>query len=234
MVDVNAKAANFLKGSHKRNQTHCKRGHPLDFTRLEAGKLVRRCRVCEREKNARGGEISPQILKKVKELIQAGRPISSFTTAGKPGYIVRHVTLLRHRRENPAFGKFVADAIVDSNSRAQQQRHAHRHFVSASPAVQSRYYRIISEMVPRYLPDHDDIVSDIFQALLEGSLRHADVARRVSFFVAERHRMFPSKYAIRSLDAPAYQEGATPLIETVSNDLWDRHWETDESPNEYG
>lgn len=47
----NTLRGNNMAARHAR-QTHCLRGHPLDSARIERGKsgLVRRCRVCERER----------------------------------------------------------------------------------------------------------------------------------------------------------------------------------------
>jgi hypothetical protein len=50
-------------------------------------------------------------------------------------------------------------------------------------------------MLPANFPGKDDVVSDIFEALLDGSLRREDVGARVSHYVAAYNRMFPTNFA---------------------------------------
>ena len=54
------------------------------------------------------------------------------------------------------------------------------------------YYKILA-MLPVSFPDKDDVVSDIFESLLNGSLQREDVSARVKHYVAAHNRMFPTK-----------------------------------------
>jgi hypothetical protein len=64
-----------------------------------------------------GGIIKPAVLQKVTAQIVAGSSISSLTKTSSPNYLVKFSTLARCRRENPEFGRLVADATKDSNRR---------------------------------------------------------------------------------------------------------------------
>jgi len=76
-------------------------------------------------------------------------------------------------------------------------------------------------MLPVSFPDKDDVVSDIFESLLNGSLQREDVSARVKHYVAAHNRMFPTKFAMRSLDARLFDNGMMTLGDTISRGLWD-------------
>lgn len=226
LAAINVAAAHKRKGEARRNQTHCKRGHSLAAAKIygRGHYRFRRCLVCQKAADKLGRPVKPAVIKKVKAALIEGQTMGFITSGGSPGYLVKHRDLLRYRNENPEFGKFVANAIAGNNKRAQIQRAQHHKFITGTPAVQNAFYREILDLVPKYLPEdkRDDVVIDIFKAVLEGRLRYADVRQRVGQFVAAHDRLFPTKYAMRSLDVPAYREGAIALIETISEDqgLW--------------
>jgi hypothetical protein len=82
-------------------------------------------------------------------------------------------------------------------------------------------------MLPAGFPDKDDVVSDIFEALLDGSLQREGVKSRVSHYVAAHNRRYPTKYAkfgnspLLSPDEVLFDDGATTRGDTVSRGLWD-------------
>ena len=82
-------------------------------------------------------------------------------------------------------------------------------------------------MLPAGFPGKDDVVSDIFEALLNGSLRREDVRSRVRSYVAAHNRMFPTKFAkfgdspLVSLDDVLFDGGTTTRGDTISRGLWD-------------
>jgi hypothetical protein len=234
---VNSRAADGLKAAHRREMTHCKYGHSLAdaYVRPNSRYLSdRECLTCKLNRARLGEVMKPEVLQKVQVRLHRGASIGSMTKPGQPGYLLAHATFNRYRRENTDFDKLVADVMKGSNSRGQQRRR--QRAKSQATREQANDYHKVRAMVPAYLPDHvrDDITQNIMIGILEGSLRRDDVRQRVALFVTEHNRMFPTKYAMRSLDAPAYQEGPTSLIETISEDLWDRHWHDDDGLDEYG
>jgi hypothetical protein len=74
-------------------------------------------------------------------------------------------------------------------------------------------------------PIREDVVQSIFVALLEGSLHRDEVKRRLPEFVAaynrDANRNGVGKYGLRSIDAPAYADGATSFGDMISLGLWD-------------
>jgi hypothetical protein len=90
---------------------------------------------------------------------------------------------------------------------------------------QANDYFKIRAMLPAGFPDKDDVVSNIFEALLNGSLRREDVRARVGQFIAAHNRdarkYCVGKYGLRSLDAPIFADGATTRGDTITRGLWD-------------
>lgn len=82
-------------------------------------------------------------------------------------------------------------------------------------------------MLPVNFPDRDDVVSDIFEALLNGSLQRDQVKVRVRDYIARHNRAFSMQYPtfggqrLHSLDAPVFAEGPMTMGDTISRGLWD-------------
>lgn len=81
----------------------------------------------------------------------------------------------------------------------------------------------INAVVPRGLPrdQRDDIIGEMVEAVLSGRVKLNALAQSVGQFVRASYRMDHNKFGPLSLDMPAYQEGETRLVETISRGLWD-------------
>ncbi len=80
----------------------------------------------------------------------------------------------------------------------------------------------INAVVPRALPrdQRQDIISDMVEAVLAGHVRLEGIAQHVNQFVRASFRADHNKFGPLSLDMPAFREGETPLIETISKGIW--------------
>src|ERR1700676_3145344 len=116
LLEANRKAGDKRKGERHRSRTHCKHGHTLADARVYflKGYIQRDCRTCWKIRSKRGGTITPEVLGKVTVALKHGATIKSFTGAGSSTYLVMHSTFSRHRRENPEFDRFVAEATKDN------------------------------------------------------------------------------------------------------------------------
>lgn len=82
-------------------------------------------------------------------------------------------------------------------------------------------------MLPANFPGRDDVVSDIFEAMLDGSLPREDVKTRVQTYITAHNRMFPTNFAkfgdarLVSLDEVLFDDGRATRGDTVSRGLWD-------------
>jgi hypothetical protein len=230
LIAANTSAAALRKGAYLREKTHCVNGHSLaehGRVAMHKGWMTRQCRACERMRSQRGDAMKPEVLKQVKARILAKSSLSSFTTAGTSGYLVKFSTLARYRRENPDFDRLVVDVTKDSNARARARRW--RTFKNNTVREQNNDYHRIVEMVPRHLPRHvrDEVVQTIFMDLLAGALRREDVRSRIRSYVAAQDRIFPTKFAkfgdgaLLSLDEVMFDGGTATRGDTVSRGLWD-------------
>jgi hypothetical protein len=239
LAKANAKSADSLKGTHLRNLTHCKYGHPLSEARVYhyKGWTVRSCLRCEARRRATVGTIHPEALVKVKAALVAGATVSQITRGQPVGggavnrslKIVDSAVFYHHRRENPEFDRLVAATIVGSNSRGQQIRYARERtrICIAARREEANDYQKIRSMIPAYFPEPDEIVSRVFEDLLSGNLRRDDVRDRVKYYINEHDRMFPTKFRrfgdspLVSLDELIFDDGSTTRGDTVSRGLWD-------------
>ena len=83
-------------------------------------------------------------------------------------------------------------------------------------------------MLPANFPGRDDVVSDIFEAILDGSsLRREDVRTRIQAYITAHNRMYPTKFGkfgdarLFSLDEVMFKDGSMTRGDTVSRGLWD-------------
>ena len=79
-------------------------------------------------------------------------------------------------------------------------------------------------MLPANFPGRDDVVSDIFEAILDGSLRREDVRTRIQAYITAHNRMYPTKFGnarLFSLDEVMFEDGSMTRGDTVSRGLWD-------------
>jgi hypothetical protein len=227
------------RGSRFRNLTHCKHGHPLIEARVRyyKGWTVRDCLRCEAERRG-GGIINPAVLLKVKAALKDGGATINQVIHGRPvgggSYnpslrLVDSAAFYRHRRENPDFDRFVAEASANNNSRGQQIRHARERarVQTAKRLEDANDYHKILALFPVTFPGRDDAAHDVFVAILDGSLKREDAPSRVRHFIGRHNRMFPPKYAkfgsspLVSLDQVLFEDGMTTRGDTVSRGLWD-------------
>jgi hypothetical protein len=238
LIEANARAAQHRKGARLRKMTQyfCLKGlHPMigDNVRIDASRGRRACLACRKAAAANPPLMKPAMVEAVRRAFERGGTVNQIIH-GRPvggGSVDRSLKIVdpavfyRYRRENPEFDRFIADIIVNNNSRGQKLRYQRARNVVVRE--QNNDYYKIRAMLPANFPDKDDVVSDIFEALLDGSLRREDVRARVSHYVAAYNRMFPTKFAkfgdskLVSLDEVLFEGGVTTRGDTISRGLWD-------------
>jgi hypothetical protein len=229
LIEANAKAARLRKGACIRNRTHCVNGHSFaEHGRVAmhsgCGYMTRQCRACELMRARRGDKMKPDVLIAVTAALKKGLTISAITHSG-PTRLVKHNTFARYRRENSEFDRFVVDLTKDNYRHGKLLRN--QQAINEAKREQANDYYKIRAMLPASFPDKDDVVGDIFEAMLDGSLRREDVKARVQTYIAAHNRMFPTKYAkfgdspLVSLDEVMFDNGSATRGDTVSRGLWD-------------
>ncbi|MGX1107523.1 hypothetical protein [Bradyrhizobium elkanii] len=236
LSEANAKAARHRKGDALRTTTHCRAGlHRMteDNVVLDAAHGRRRCLACFRIAKAQATVMRPEVVAAVEQALKGGATVSQIIQ-GKPvggGKINRSLRIVdaailaRYRRENPEFDRFVFESTKGNVSRGQRLRYQRARNAEKREEIND-YYKIRA-MLPTNFPDRDDVVSRIFESLLDGSLRREDVKARVKFFIAEHNRLFPTKFAkfgdspLLSLDEAMFDDGSATRGDNVTRSLWD-------------
>jgi hypothetical protein len=216
-----------LKIARFRAMTHCKNGHPLanaSFYQKE-GYVARHCKTCRLMRAKQPSIIKPEIAEKVRALLKANVSISSITKAGTRSYVMNHVTFTHFRKQDPEIDALAARIIAGAQPRAQKLRWSRAR--NRSAREHNNDYYGIRALLPAAFPDKDDVVANIFEALLNGSLRREDVGARVKQFITDHNRMFPTNFAkfgdarLVSLDEVMFEDGSTTRGDNVSRGLWD-------------
>jgi hypothetical protein len=226
LIEANAKAARMRKGAHMRDRIYCKHGHSLVGARIyiKDGYRFRFCLECRKMHDAKGGILKPQMGEKIKAALKAPTAtISGIVLARRPGRLVTYVALQAYRRADPEIDTLVRGIIATSHTRAMERRW--QRLKNEAKREEANDYFKIRSMLPANFPDKDDVVSDIFEALLGGSLRREDIRARVGQFIAAHNRdankYGVGKYGLRSLDAPIFADNSASLLDTVSRGPWD-------------
>jgi hypothetical protein len=232
LIEANARAACLRKGANYRDKTHCKHGHPLsgDNLYIAPKRKERKCRTCvQRRQSAPRPADHAQIERATAALI-AGLTIKRICwgTVGVQKVsepILPFSKLKLHRRLNPDYDRFVVLRLADHNSKAQLRRW--RTVRNDAVRDQNDDFYEIRATLPANFPDRDDVVSNIFEAILNGSLQRDQVRARIRDFIAIHNRTFSTAYPkfggklLHSLDAPIFDDGTTTRGDTVSRGLWD-------------
>jgi hypothetical protein len=231
--------AGIGKGAARRDQTHCRHGHSLAdaFVTHQNGFRKRDCRTCWKIRGQRGGLMKPEALVKVMAALKGGATVNQIIHGRPAGggkaipslRIVDAGILARYRRENPEFDRFVVGATANNNSVGQRIRYAREIARSRIQTTRREIndYHEIRAMIPVAFPDKDDVVSAIFEDLLNGKLTRENVKARVQMYIAAHNRMFPTKFAkfgnspLVSLDEVMFDDGSATRGDTVSRGLWD-------------
>lgn len=230
LIVANTKAMHLRRMAWKKAPTHCKHGHemtPENTARKSNG--TTQCKTCKLAAAQAGKAISAAEMQTIRTKLSAGIPLGWIAGTGGPGrthYVANFAAVNRARREHPDFDAFVADILVGANSRGQARRYQRVRI--ARRRDEANDYTRIRSLIPAYLPDHvrDDIAQSVMLALLEGTIRRHDVNARISRFVTDHNRMFPTKYAkfgdapLLSLDAAVFDDSNTTRGDMVSEGLW--------------
>jgi hypothetical protein len=111
LAAANAKAADKLKDNCS-SRTHCRRGHEfavhgLAYKSHVNGRRHRYCKLCNKINSRQGAKLPDSMIEKIKSLVRSGKPLNSFTSGGKPGYLCRFASIKLLRQEDLAFNNLV-------------------------------------------------------------------------------------------------------------------------------
>jgi hypothetical protein len=222
MIAANKEAARLRKGDSLRTTPHCRASlHLMTEANFyfDGTHGRRRCIACRRASSAKAPLMSAEVAERVKQALQRGASLSQVAHGRPVGggkrnrnlYITSFKIIKRYRRENPDFDRFVTMAIADSPSVAQRMRHLRKQNEAKREEINDYY--TIRAMLPANFPGKDDVVSDIFEDLLNGTLKRENVKTRAQTYIAAYNRLYPTKYAkfgdsqLVSLDEVLFEGG---------------------------
>lgn len=225
-LEANRKAVYFKRMDYRRQQTHCKRGHPLSGDNLILSRGgnggTRKCRACQ----GLYGQLQPAQIARMKTLLSRGvRMTQMVTRSGNPLYVATPTLINRYRKQDPSFQSFVNEKLADQVTR---KRFRLERVTLLRRRQEADDFAAIARLIPAHLPFHvrDDITQNIMEALHDGSLRRDRVRERVGTFLTDHNRMFPTNFAkfgnarLVSLDEVMFEDGSTTRGDTVSEGLW--------------
>jgi hypothetical protein len=97
----------------------------------------------------------------------------------------------------------------------------------AQRQTEANDYHAIRAIVGEHFPGRDDVISNIFEALLNKTLKREDIPAHIKRLKADHNRMFPTNFAkfgnsrLVSLDEVLFEDGSTTRGDTISRGLWD-------------
>ncbi|SFO74646.1 hypothetical protein SAMN05216330_104473 [Bradyrhizobium sp. Ghvi] len=225
-------------------RTHCKRGHELTaqtcriitvkhHVQTHGTWQHRECQICRREFNKTSKFTAEQINALVKGA-KAGLTISQLTNYRYPGTRVMRVNQYNTAmRADPQLAATLEPIFAKNRSVALRLAHPRKLIVprriDSGPALtgiiagpSNEIFTAVNRAVPRHLDfeTRKEVMSEMMLAILEGTLAIEDAPQRWREFSRAAYRMFPTKYGPVSLDAPAFHDSDTPLIERISVGLW--------------
>lgn len=224
--------------SQNKNKTHCHRGHPLSgdnlAVRKNGGRICIACRSMWPRQNRdkmnawtskrrKAGLLKCGYTKNVIESTGRDRIDQAFAAVRETGLIGSADAILGLYRRRAIF--YFAPEISKAMHKAASE---YRPILLPKPAILIRTPAIhplqarINELVPRYLPrdQRQDVISEITLAVLEGRFPESEIAAHIKKFVSASYRADHNRFGPLSLDMPAFREGEMPLVETISQGLW--------------
>lgn len=235
LVERNYKLADKKKG-HVRDPDFCIRGHAFAIharSYLQRdGRVHRQCMACTSLRHMNPTHTpKPELVARVIAAIDGGQRVGSFTKKfKKPDAFICDFRQLRAiRRLHPELErKISANAerpiirpalpfIIRSNVRTPTLTG-----IIAAPA--DPLFTLADQTIPRTVPTHirRDAVVMLATALWLGEVKPEDVRQASAMFVRAAWKEDRVDRRFVSLDAPAFRDGDTPLIERIgeSQRLW--------------
>jgi hypothetical protein len=228
LIEANAKAARIRKG-HKGFRTHCGRGHEfaihgLGYKNHVNGRRYRYCKLCNLMHSRKGNKLPDEVVARIKTLVRSGSRLSSFTVAGKPGYLARFNSVKLLRSQDAEFDRLVRlnsqRKIITTNVRMPTLTGR----IAAQP---DETFSAVDAAVSHRLPHHirDDVMGRLLLDILEGRVAISQVAKYARLYTSQAYsQMNYAKFGnsrLVSLDEVPFHDGTATRGDTISRGLWD-------------
>jgi hypothetical protein len=216
----------------------CRHGHAMVGDnikiRIAKGRPVRRCVACERsgwrQTNKTGALREATVRRIVAAINEGATRVNLDGRRGDNGNAMPRIVAPSRLRlfieTNPKLGKWMTTRL-DANAKTAFHNAMAKRRISAPAIIRnaSEAMQLISRAVPRSFAQRDEIISLMALAYVEGQLKLADVVQAVDLYRrrADRQsedRLVKGRYGNNSIDAQAYRDSPVPIVETISQGLW--------------
>jgi hypothetical protein len=225
LIKANALAANARKSEWLRKRTHCNHGHSFHDALMvnRGGYRYRVCRTCRSLEV--GAPMNAAIKEKVAAIIKKGEPITTAIKSVRSSF----PTIARWRNEDPEFNKLIETfrPVRIENQYNRMAATNRRNATHRRIAKEKNIYHKIHAMIPKWIAEKDELVSDVFVLIGARTIQDDEIAGLVAQAVAAHNKLFPLKFRkfgdarLISLDELAFEDGSTTIGDQVSRGLWD-------------
>ena len=213
----------------------CQRGHAIVGDNLLVvlnGDRRIRCRTCSRQPHRHSGNLTEPTVRKIVGLLNDGATFNMLD--GRSGdhkslpKVIAGNVLSRFIKANPKLGAWMKKKSAENGRvRFLAAMAARRQKITAPTVIRgaNEAMHLISRAVPRSFLRRDEIISLMALAYVEGQLKLTDIVQAVDIYRrrADRQaedRLVKGRYGNNSIDAQAYRDSPVPIIETISQGMW--------------
>jgi hypothetical protein len=162
-------------------------------------------------------------------VVDISTPVDEFKPERLPGYHAMYARCAHHPEFAEAFAAARRERIAKRCEVASisPKRKWVKHHDAARPVygtamlrgqlLQDELYRAANAAVGEFLPDRDDVIADLIEAALSGSVPIDDMASYEAEFASDHNRRMGFKKAL-SLDAKVSDDGDETFIERLTSD----------------
>jgi hypothetical protein len=180
--------------------------------------------------------MKPHQVSRVMAAVKAGFNVFQITRGtSTQKAIVAFNALKRRRIEDPALDRFIIKNARGALSRSQLMKFrivpANASFFCLRTTrveipqfvFKDGDYNWVMSLIPRYFPSNvrEDIMQDIFEALIRRSISREQLPSRILDFVSAHRRTTDHPGLVDSLDEPLSWDSKVTRIANISRGLWD-------------
>lgn len=165
-------------------------------------------RICSRTAGPGGTPDTPEMLARRAAIIAAIMKGDTYKAIGA-SFSIDRASVRRYLR-------FLTPAQRERRKALERARRAETKARVSRP-IRDRLYRRIASYVPRWLDQHlhDDVTSEAYVALLDGTISEADLRQNVERFARVARDSFASKWGHRSLSARLFTDSDVTLADFI-------------------
>lgn len=168
-------------------------------------------RICSRTNNPGGRYKTPEHLEKRGRIVAAIKAGDTFEDIGRRFGITKACAR--------SYLRWLTPAQVEQRKAKEKARYARGIGAGAGQAYRDPTYALIAASVPRWPSQatREDAISDLYLAVLEGSVSTSDIAREARRYATRAVIQWESRYGPRSLDEPRFEGSRDTFADSIAD-----------------